>query len=196
MRLNAILLGLTLSLAAGVAMACPSPDRCGGDRYGPSAYERYDDDARYAPPAYDEGYADDRGYDDGYDDERYEDRYGADDYRDAPGAWNDQRGLYIRGHRGESCGCRPPPTSCGCDAGLTLSSSFFDGSGGVGPIPDGGYYGGGGYYFVGGGSGASSHAFASASARASASVSVRYRGGYGYRPPGGHGGHKGGGKHH
>jgi len=62
-----------------------------------------------------------------------------------------------------------------------LGGGFFDGAGGVGPIPDGGYQGGV-YYMAYGGSGA--RAWASASAHSSARVSVRYRGGYG--------GHKGG----
>lgn len=189
MRLAAMLSGLTLSLLAGAAAACPSPGHCeGGDRYGPppAAYEpsRQDPYER----AYHDGY--DAGYEDGRDavgvDDRYDDDYQAyDDAQpaDAPGVWEDDRGLYIRGHRGEPCGCIRPPC---CEAGLTLSSGFFDGAGGVGPIPDGGYYGGVGYYYTAS-SGGSAYAFSSASARASASVSVRYRG---------HGGHKGGGKHH
>jgi hypothetical protein len=182
MRLAAILSGLTLSLAAGAAAACPSPDHCDGDHYGPPpvAYEQPRQDPYER--AYRDGY--DAGYEDGReaisDDESYDDAQTS----DAPGAWEDERGLYIRGHRGEPCGCVRPP--CGCEAGLTLSSGFFEGAGGVGPIPDGGYYGGGGYYYTAS-SGGSAYAFASA--RASASVSVRYRGGYG--------GHKGGGgKHH
>ena len=170
MRAAAIISGLILSLAASAALACPQAERCDHSGYEASDY-------------------DDRGYDDR---DYEEDRYGPpQDAYDAPAVWEDERGLYMHGIRGADCDCAPPPCACGGE--LTLASSFFYDTGGVGPIPDGGYYGGGGYYIASGG-GSSSHAFASASARASANVSVRYRGGgrHGGGHPHGHGGHKGG----
>lgn len=81
---------------------------------------------------------------------------------------------------------------CGCASGYAATSGgevsvpghFFYDTGGVGPIPDGGYYGGGGGYVIAGaGAGASASAYASSRS----SVSVRIGGGY----KGGHGGGKG-----
>jgi hypothetical protein len=175
MRVAALLSGLTLSLAAGAALACPSPDRCGGDRHGPppASYDQSPGDPY--EDAYRDGY--DAGYADGQDVAGDRAQDAADLYPGAPGVWEDDRGLYIRGHRGQACGCAAD--------GLALSSGFFEGAGGVGPIPNGGYSGGGYYYVTR--AGGSAYAFSSASARASASVSVGYRGS--------HGGH-GGGKRH
>ena len=160
MRAAAIFSGLMLSLAAGSALACPQPGRC--DR---TAHEAFDDP---------DGDYDERHYDDGARQDRY--GPGPGEAYDAPGVWEDERGLYMHGNRGMGCDCAPPPP-CGCAAGeLTLASSFFYDGGGAGPIPDGGYYGGG--YYVAAGGGSSAHAFAGASARASAGASVRRRGGH------------------
>lgn len=91
----------------------------------------------------------------------------------------------------------PPPYAGGCCApcydpcgygGEVLPMSFFADTGGVGPIPMGGY-GGGGAVFIGGGSGASASASASAQASAQVAASIAFRGGY---KGGGHGGGKGG----
>jgi len=154
MRAAATIFGLALSLAAGAALACPRHHLDEGDRYGPETSYGGDD-----------GYEADEAYDEG--------RYDGDA---TPAVWReDDGGLYMHGHRAGACGCD--------GAEVSLSSSFFDGGGGVGPIPDSGTYGGGYYVIYGGGGGgarASSFASASASARSSASVSVRYRGGYGH----------------
>jgi hypothetical protein len=75
---------------------------------------------------------------------------------------------------------------CGCARGyarggeVVVPSAFFYDTGGVGPIPDGGYYGGGGYVVAGAGAGASASASAYASSRSSVSVRVGgFRGGHG-----------------
>jgi hypothetical protein len=97
-------------------------------------------------------------------------------------------------HRNEYVGASPwypdgrrPQPACDCRE-LRLPASFFEGSGGVGPIPEGGYYGGGYGFFVTGPQGAASaRAFAGASASTRFTVSVqgggRHKGGH----RGGHG---------
>jgi len=147
MRVGVILSGLVLTLASGAAAwACPRH-----------------------PPAMDGPYA-----------VAAPDRYGPGpgDELSPPDVWEDSEGgLYMHGRRAPVCDCAPPPPPCPCDdEGLVLGGGFFDGAGGVGPIPEGGYQGGA-YYIAYGGS--ASQAFASASAHSSARVSVRYRGGYG-----------------
>lgn len=146
-------LGLGLSLAASAALACPHPHGCRPD-------------AAYDGPAADDGdqVFDARRYnrdDDPYTDDRYGPGY--DERYDDAGVWASP--WYRDGRR--------PAPPCGC-GGLRLPSSFFYDTGGVGPIPVGGYDGGVWYVSRGSGFGASSaQAFASASARARVSVSVR-----------------------
>lgn len=155
--------------------ADPGP---GPDRYGP-------------PPAiYDR---DDRAYA-----ERRADSYapGPRDYWDEPadGYYVPSFGGALQHYADPRCStCRPavrrPP--CGCETSystgaVSVNPGFFYETGGVGPIPDGGYYGGGGYVVMGGG--ASAHSSASAYASSSSRVSVRVGGGHGGSHGGGHGG--------
>jgi hypothetical protein len=74
-----------------------------------------------------------------------------------------------------------------CGGEIQLPSSFFAGSGGVGPIPSGPEGYGGGFVIVGGSAFAGARASASASASVSVRTSVSISGG----GRGGHGGHGG-----
>jgi hypothetical protein len=178
-RIAAMILGAGLSLAAGQALACPYPHHRHGEGASydrPEESFRHEDrryeDERYQASAYDEERYDGREYD-----ARYEDAYDAPQPPPLIGA----SAWYMDGrHPKPPCDCEP------AGGAVQLSDSFFYDTGGVGPIPDGGWYTGGGFYAVG-----DSFASARSFAGASSSASVHIRGG---RHFGGHhkGGHKGG----
>lgn len=171
----------------GQAAPAPAPRGYAEERYS----ERYGEADRYGPPpAY------------GHDDRAYAERsYRGDRYAPGPRDYWDEPadGYYVPSFGGalqhyadprcSTCRLARPP--CGCEASystgvVSVNPGFFYDSGGVGPIPDGGYYGGGGYVVMGGGG--SAYSSASAYASSSSRVSVRVGGGHRAGHWGGHGG--------